>query len=151
MNCPECRDRLLEADAATLRGEGDAAVAEHLRACASCEAIAGMLLDEEARLREALAGLTPVPPIEAAAKAAVRESLRRGRRRRLAALVPLAAAAGLVTVLLTGKGDLPPDLARPPSAPPPLVETSNQNVVVYQTDNPDIVVIWLYPNDRSGT
>lgn len=151
MNCTECRDRLLEADAATLRGEGDPAVAEHLRACASCQAISGMLLDEEARLREALAALTPTAPMEAAATAAVRESVQRVRRRQWAALVPLAAAAGLVGVLLTGDGDLPPKPGRQSAAAPPLVEASDQNVVVYQTGNPKVVVIWLYSNNGSGT
>jgi anti-sigma factor RsiW len=151
VNCTQCQDRLLEADAATLRGEGDPAVAEHIRVCASCAAIARMLLDEEVLLREALAGLTPVAPIEPAATAAVRESLRRARRRRWAALIPLAAAASLVAVLLTGTGDLPPGSARPLATPPPLVEASDQNVVVYQTENPDVVVIWLYSNNGSGT
>jgi hypothetical protein len=110
-----------------------------------------MLLDEEARLREALAALTPTAPLDTAARQAMRESRRRVRTRRWAALVPLAAAAGLVAVLLTGDGPPPSGSGGQPAAPPPLVEASDQNVVVYQTDNPDIVVIWLYPNDGSGT
>lgn len=151
MTCAECRDRLLEADATALRGDGEDAVAEHVRACAPCRAVATTLLHEEARLREALAALAPAGPIEAAAAAAVRESRKRVRRRRWAALVPLAAAAGLAGVLLMGDGDVSSSRGWQPSAPPPLVEASDQNVMVYQTGNPDIVVIWLYPNDGSGT
>lgn len=151
MNCTECRDRLMEADPAVLRGTDGSEVAAHLNACASCRAIAHMLLDEETRLQEALDTLAPGGVVDAAATAAARESRSRRRRRRWTALAPVAAAAGLVALLLGGGDDPPPpsDAFRPAS--PPLVETSAQHVVVYQTSNPDIVVIWLYPNDGSGT
>ncbi len=151
MNCTECRDRLLEAAPAVLRGTDGPDVAAHLNTCASCRAIAHTLLEQETRLREALDALAPAGVVAVAATAAARESRSRRRRRRWAALAPVAAAAGLVALLLGGGDDLlPPSDAFGP-APPPLVETSAQHVVVYQTSNPDIVVIWLYPNDGSGT
>ena len=151
MNCTECRDRLLEAAPAVLRGTDGPDVAAHLNTCASCRAIAHTLLEQETRLREALDALAPAGVVDTAATAAARVSRSRRRRRRWAALVPVAAAAGLAALLLGGGDDLAPrpDAFRP--APPPLVETSAPHVVVYQTSNPDIVVIWLYPNDGSGT
>jgi anti-sigma factor RsiW len=151
VNCTECRDRLLEAAPAVLRGEGASDVAAHLDRCASCRAIAQLLLDQHARLGDALDALAPASAADAAALAAARESRSRRQRRRWVTLAPVAAAAGLAALLVAGGDDVPPqpDSTAPPS--PPIVEATDQNVVVYQTDNPDIVVIWLYPNDGSGT
>jgi hypothetical protein len=39
----------------------------------------------------------------------------------------------------------------PSVLPLPIVEASDQNVVVFQTENPDIVVVWLYQKNGRGT
>ncbi len=151
MNCTECRDRLLEAAPAVLRGEDVSDVAPHLDRCASCRAMTQLLLDQQARLADALNALAPAGAADVAALAAARKSRSQRQRRRWVMLAPIAAAAGLAALLVAGGDDVPPrpGSTTPPS--PPIIEATDQNVVVYQTNNPDIVVIWLYPNDGSGT
>ena len=149
MNCAECRERLVEADRADLEGIGDSPLAAHLTDCTGCRAIADRLLEEETRLREALDALQPVRSAEEAVRRAAR--IARRRRRRWLGLVPAAAAAGIAALLLS-RSDGPTVSDFVERAPPtPIVESSDQNVVIYQTDNPDIVVVWLYLKNGSGT
>jgi hypothetical protein len=147
MNCETARHRLLEADLAELRGDGE--LAHHLHTCSACQDRARRILDQTAALRVTLERATPHTD---AAQAA-----RRGRittsapLRRWAVAVPLALAAGL-TVLLIGRRREP--AAPASSSPPPTVLATatpldvqvppGRTVTVFQTDNPNIVVIWSF-------
>ena len=44
MNCDECVDMMLEADAATLTGRGEGGMAEHLRSCLTCRRTAAAIV-----------------------------------------------------------------------------------------------------------
>ena len=148
MNCEHAADALLEADLAELRGAGDAPLAAHLRTCERCRTLAGRILDAETALAETLAAERPKRPAHeaaAAAMAAASPSRTWRRRFRVAAL----AAAGIAAVLLVnGGGPSPTQTLRPAMAsgrPITLLEASpGQHVVVFQTDNPNIVVIWTF-------
>jgi hypothetical protein len=64
--------------------------------------------------------------------------------------VPLAAAAGIVALVVTRPPEPPPEDHRPPDIATHEVggvsvrAPAGRNVAVFQTDNPDIVVIWFY-------
>lgn len=55
MTCTEILERLLSADAAELAGGGDSAVAEHVRHCVRCRAVAERLMLETSALALAMA------------------------------------------------------------------------------------------------
>jgi predicted anti-sigma-YlaC factor YlaD len=151
MNCTEARDLLLEVELAELRGEGESEVARHVRECARCRAMAREIVKQEGALAHVLAEVRPqVSADTAAAEAAAKALLLRPRwKRRWAALVPAALAATLAGILLTSNGT-------PPAVVPSTTETtavaavpvvdaaSSETFVVFNTDNPDIVVVWLY-------
>jgi anti-sigma factor RsiW len=145
MRCSDCRHLLMEADPAELRGIGHSDLAAHLRTCETCRRAARQLLDGEQLLRAALLDLRPHGSAAVAAQAAIRASGR--RRRRLFVVVPLMTAAGIAALLLLllRPGEFTPGTPRPLAGPPPIVEApSGQDVIVYQTANPDVVVVWLY-------
>ncbi len=147
MNCEHASDALLEADLAELRGAGDAPLAAHVRTCERCRTLAGQILDAETARAETLAAERPKRPAHEAAAAAIAAATpsRTWRWRFGAAL----AAAGIAAVLLVnGGGPSPTQTRRPAMAsgrPITLLEASpGQHVVVFQTDNPNIVVIWTF-------
>ena len=140
MTCDAMRERILEADLVELRGEADTPLAQHIQECDHCRALARKIVESEAALGAALDSITSGIRTRTEAP---------GRRRRWhwAALVPLAAAAGLAAIMLRGGTEAPPVPALPPSMQvvnAPVVETSgDQNVAVFTTDDPDIVVVWF--------
>jgi predicted anti-sigma-YlaC factor YlaD len=144
MNCTEARELLLEAELAELRGEGESEVARHIRECARCQAMAREIVEQESSLGQVLAGVRPEVSADiAAAEAAPR------LKRRWAAIIPAALAAALAGILLTSNGTPPavvPSTTEVAAAPAvPVVDaTSSETFVVFNTDNPDIVVVWLY-------
>ncbi len=153
MNCTAARERLLEADAADLRGETDSELSRHLRDCGRCRTAAQAILEQERALARALAAVHPKSTADRAIEAARAgpDVIPLGPRwkHRWAALVPAAAAAALAGILLSGNGT--PPVAPPPSAESaavaavPVVDAaSSDRVVVFNTENPDIVVVWLY-------
>ncbi len=143
MNCAESHNRVLEADVHELRGEGDSALAGHIRTCTQCGALADRILDEQARIRAALEALTPLGPVGEAARVAARHA--RWRRLRTRALIAGVAAAAVAALLLFRSTDTPLPTTPATHVPTPLVEASqDQDVIVYYTANPDIVVVWLY-------
>ena len=149
MTCTEIHDQLLEAAPSELRGEGESAVAQHLRSCPRCRQLAERIVAEESRLQGALAALEPRQPVDDAVRTAVRQARQRRRRRWIVASGLAAAAVAVVALWQGGRSALPP--AAPPTAmAQPFVQTSaDQNVIVYQTANPDIVVVWLYQRNGS--
>jgi predicted anti-sigma-YlaC factor YlaD len=154
MNCTEVRDRLLEADLAELEGEVVTDLSLHLRRCTGCRAVAERLASQERSLAAALDAVRPRMGVEEALARAEAESASRGRvltfpLRKAWGLVPLAAAAAVAGVLITSSGGQLPgepiDVAAVRHAPVPTVEESTgQNVAVFETENPDIVVVWIF-------
>jgi predicted anti-sigma-YlaC factor YlaD len=150
MKCEEAYPLLLEADPDELRGESDSLLSEHLRSCARCRMVAERISREEERLRFALDAVRPRASTEEAGKRAAREAHLRGRREIWHGLAPIAAAAGLAGILFVST-------AGPTSEPlgehtttaaqtlPPVVEAApGQQVAVFDTDNPNIVVVWSF-------
>jgi len=143
--CDEMRERILEADLRVLQAGDSSDLAIHLQACDSCRAVAAQLVAAEGELRAALERLEPGGSAEQAAFRAMREARVRKRRRPLA-LTAIAMAAGLAALVLFRPDDhtvstSPPALAETP----PLVEApAGQDVIVYHTANPNVVVLWLY-------
>lgn len=145
MTCMEARTALLEADLEELRGSADTPLALHLRDCADCRAAAERIVRVEGALGRRLAALAPRRGI-ARAPAATPPSRRRWRW-----AVPLAAAAGIVALLLVTRAPEPPptqerptDVAIRQAGGVSVRAPAGRNVAVFQTDNPDIVVIWFY-------
>lgn len=144
MTCTEARAALLEADLEELRGAADTPVALHLRDCPDCRAAAERIVRVEDAMGRRLGALAPRRGIARAPAATPRS------RRRWRWAVSLVAAAGMVAVVVTRHPEPPPEDHRPPdtathavggvSVRPP----AGRNVAVFQTGNPDIVVIWFY-------
>lgn len=137
MDCTLARDAMLEAELEELRGSGDTALADHLRACPPCRATAERILAGYAALDASLAAERPRPRLP--------RSLRW-----LEIAVPLAAAAALVLLVAQPRGTSPAPTAPSaasavPAAPaPPLVSAPGaHDVTVMQTDDPNIVVVWI--------
>jgi hypothetical protein len=144
IDCATATDLLLVAAPAELRGAGDSELAAHVRTCASCRAQAELLLAEEARLARALDTLTALHT----ATVSDRRPLRRWAPR---LLLPLAAAAAAMVVLMTreaqrNRGPLPPLLVPPTRvAEVPVVNASSRrNVAIMRTSDPRITVVWYY-------
>jgi hypothetical protein len=140
MTCDTMRELILEADLAELRGEADTPLARHLASCVSCQAVAKKIVDTEAALGHALDSIA----------SGVRSRTGHRRSRRIghwAALVPLAAAAALVAIFVRDRLEAPTVPAAPYAmemTDAPLLETTdNQDVAIFTTDDPDIVVIWF--------
>ena len=148
MNCETARDRLLEADLTELRGAGDAALAQHLRGCSACRDRARRILDQTEALRATLERATPKS--EATPPARRNRVSPSARGARWAVAVPLALAASLAVLWLsrnrTGQTPGPGVTSQVALAAAPLDVQAppGQTVTVFQTDNPNIVVIWSF-------
>ena len=154
MNCTEARDRLLEADLAELESAVETDLSLHLRDCAACRTMAERLAAEERSLAAVLSSMPPRVDVEEAVARAM-AAPGSGRRilpfplRRAWGLVPLAAAAAATAVLVTSNGGQlpgePMDVVSARQDPVPTVETySGHSVAVFETQNPDIVVVWTF-------
>lgn len=149
MNCGEARERILEAELAELRETGDSTLSKHIRLCRPCRGMAEHVLRSELALGRALDAVAPHVDLERVTPPTV-ASLHR-RRRFWTRAVSALAAAGLAALALSQaplirQGPRPvPQIAgaafpQAPSVEPP----PGRGVVVFETDNPDIVVIWFY-------
>ena len=150
MKCDEAYPLLLEADPTELRGETDSPLSEHVRSCIRCRTMAQRIGQEEERLRTLLATVRPRVSADEAGKRAAWEARLRRRRRVWYGLAPVATAAGIAGILLVSSGGpTPGPIGEPtttaPQALPPVVEAaSSQNVAVFETENPSIVVVWAF-------
>jgi hypothetical protein len=144
MTCIEARAALLEADLEELRGTADTPLARHLRDCAACRAAAERIVRTEGALARRLAALPPR-----------REALRTPATRRRTRhpwrwAVPLAAAATIVALIVTRPGQRPPPgdapvaSGRPGPSPVAVTAPAGRNVAVFETADPDIVIIWFF-------
>lgn len=172
-SCDEMRLRMLEADIAELRGEGDSPVALHLRDCRTCAAAGLRILDAQQELADVLETLVAAavsPPAATRASAGLPGSAspsgltvprstsenraRRFRRRVIGASASLAAAAVLVLFLLSRDGELPRLATQPPlnavamSSTPVVNVEAGSDVAVMQTSNPNITVVWYLNRER---
>lgn len=144
MTCLDARAALLEADLEELRGTADTPLALHLRDCPDCRAAAERIVRVEDAMGRRLGALAPRRGIARAPAAAPR------RRRPWRWAAPLAAAAGIVALVVTRAPEPrpedhgPPDLATHEVGGVSVRAPAGRNVAVFQTDNPDIVVIWFY-------
>jgi len=144
MTCIEARAALVEADLEELRGAADTPLALHLRACADCRSAADRIARVEGAMGRRIAALAPRRALARAPATLPR------RRRPWRWAAPLAAAAGVGALLLVvprpprpaddGRTDTTVREAGGVSVRAP----AGRNVAVFQTDDPDIVVIWFY-------
>lgn len=163
MNCVEARERILEADLPELRETGASDLSKHLRLCARCRGAAERILREELALANALAALEPTaadnkatdhPAVGDARTIADRTTADRQRsaprRWWWAVAAPALAAAGLVGIMVTrGTVTVDPEAGVIPTLemlpPTPLIEpAAARDFAVFETDNPDIVVVWFF-------
>jgi anti-sigma factor RsiW len=146
MNCLDASQELLTADPAELTGHAPTELSRHIRDCSRCGTAAAAILSHTDTLRRAMNRSVPSQPPARALERARR--LQQRRRRRLVA-APVLAAAGLATLLLTSDTasvgseiGLPAQAARVAS---PLVEQPmGVDVAVFNTDDPNIVVVWFF-------
>jgi hypothetical protein len=149
IECKTAFGLLLEAEPAELAGQGDSELANHVRECTRCGAVAARLLAGQGELAGALDGLSPRADVEEAL------SITRARRRRIGwrrhgwrVAAPLAAAAALTALFLVR----PPDGRMPGEVvllPAPRIEPAveaplAQNVMVFETQDRSAKVIWFY-------
>jgi hypothetical protein len=173
LDCRTALDRLLEAASGELRGEGGSELAGHVRACPRCRAVADRLLQGQAGLARALAEIRPGRSVDSALEElpderAIAADVRARGARRWAWLAPLAAAAALTGVLLLRDGgterpsavvEAPPVEAPPPrlpaigpapvtgqtpvAGPAPVAAPSARHLVVFETRDPSMTIIWI--------
>jgi len=148
MKCDENYPLLLEADPTELRGEADSLLSQHVRTCGRCRAVAERISREEERLRTALDAVQPRLSAQEASKRAAGEARLRGRREIWYGLAPVAAAAGLAGILFVSTGGPKSGPLEEPTqqvALPPVVEAApGRQVAVFETDNPNIMVVWSF-------
>jgi hypothetical protein len=160
MKCRDALRALLEAEPLELRGEGESAVAAHVRECPGCRRAAGVLLAGGESLADSLRDLAP--PLDVAtvlerAQAADEDKAglpfpgpaRRGWRGiGWKSALPLAAAATAAFLLITrNDGPLPVAPVTESSAitmAQVLEAPEGKNVAVLETQNPAIAVVWFF-------
>jgi anti-sigma factor RsiW len=135
MNCETARERMLE-------------LARHLQACERCRRQSKAILDQYTALRSELERQTP--RLDPADPRWRRASPRVHTWRFWPVIVPVALAASLAVLLVARRYQ--PGLV--PPAPVPTVGATGAGldvqgppgkaVAVFQTDNPNIVVIWSF-------
>jgi anti-sigma factor RsiW len=155
--CERYRDALLEAEPDDLRGIGQTEVARHIRACPACARAGEIILETTASLNVFLGNEVPVPDLDAVLRRLKASEVippRQAERpglvapRRLSPRWAALAAAAAISALLLLPGRPPP---LPPLAtvatmtPLPAVESApGQTVAVFETENPDITVLWFF-------
>jgi len=150
MKCSTATDLMLETDPRELAGEGESELVFHLMTCDRCRAIADRLLSGQLSLARELEAVSPQRGVKEALRAAEQKALAVGRKKtRWQIGAPLAAAAGLVALVLLGDGSNAIDetvQARVPVPLPGLEVTGppGKDIAVFQVaDRPDIVVVWF--------
>ena len=155
MNCREALESILEADPGLLTAQDGHPLSVHLEGCARCRAAAETVLREQIALGNALEAAVPDPDLEAVLDLAIalpqedpassQKRTRVGRWWKWTPL-PLAAAAAGVALLIPGEAPMP----GAPYQPPRLAEglelevPDGTNVAVFETNNPDITVLWFF-------
>jgi anti-sigma factor RsiW len=146
MNCHTAHVAILTADPAELSGDRSTELSGHLAGCATCRSRAAVVLAAQRELGRVLHA-DPARPASAVRRLVAVADRRRALARRVARLVPLAAAAGVAGLLLLRRPPVPADLGRPPAPPRQGLSVSappGRNVVVLNSDTAKIVVVWFY-------
>ena len=115
--CDDMREQMLEAELAELQGSGESALARHVRVCAACRAVAGVLVADTALMRR-MAAREIVVPSRAAHEVAVQAS-RRVRRHAWRPVPLLALPVAAAIVVLFVRTAEPPSGSVADSATPP--------------------------------
>lgn len=151
--CPDRLDALLTAGTEELAGRGGGPLADHVRECPACAAVARALLDETRRLDRALDRLSAVPPGFEASRVVARavgseaspEAVARTGSRRtwhVAAGAGVAAAAAVVLMWIGRPSPpAPPDRSVPD---PGLDLESDRNVAVLSPPDASVTVLWYF-------
>jgi anti-sigma factor RsiW len=153
ITCDAARELLLEAEPAELRGVGGGELAAHLRSCAACAARARYILEQQEVLARALDGLQSTVVADRRL-AGARARPVRPVYRRWEILLPLAAAATVGGLFLARRHQpatptvAPLRMAAARPRPLDVQVPAGQSVAVFQTANPNIVVIWSYRTGR---
>ena len=143
MNCLDVRSLLLEAEPEELEGKGSTPLAEHVRTCRACGALAGRILEETAALDGFLGQVGSGPDADAIlAGAQEAKVIPFPAWRRWSAVAAAAAVAGLFFL----REEAPMQIVDTNTfGERPLVEAApDQNVAVLATANPDITVLWFF-------
>ena len=147
--CTRSHDVLFVAELGELEGRADTELATHLAECARCRATAERIVTSTRLLDRALSAPGAGPEVDAILTRARLEAVPTAptRLRSPRSWVALAATAAVVTITLWGQRE--PTLRgvplASPSGPPPVVDASaSDNVAVFETDNPDITVLWFF-------
>ena len=151
MSCSAILDQMLEADLHVLEGEGESELAHHVRSCERCRSTARRILEQEQAMAAELETLAPTTPVARALEnAKVIADATRRRRAAWRTVLPLAAAAGLVGIVLVQSGPrdivdtVPVNRASAPVGVD-VVAPVGHNVAVFKVvDRPDIVVVWFF-------
>jgi len=152
MTCDEALEAILEAEPDALAGLGDHPLADHVRTCTRCRALARSVMADEEALGRELGSAVPASDLEGLLNQAfpprtAGPKLFRPRHRALGlALIPLAAAAAAVSLFfhfqVPAPGVSTPSLHTPPGLG--LVVPEGRNAAVLATNNPDITVLWFF-------
>lgn len=143
MMCFDARHVMQTAGRAELRAEGNGELARHLRACATCHAVATRLEAGTDLLAGMVAARTSVP---VHGRTRQHPAFRR-RRAAIFALVPIVAAAAVVALVRREAPASVPRVFHDDS-----VATSvavdvprGQTATVITTSNPNVTIVWLTP------
>ncbi len=150
MNCHDARLALLDADPAELHGESASALTHHLSQCGDCRVLSETLLAAQRGAARWMAERTPRRRLAALPS---RRAATAGQRPRRRWPVLVAAAAAIAALIVTWPGDGPPAPTRGLGAPPPTISRiaveapAGRDVAVFETRDPDIVIIWFFPGE----
>lgn len=150
MKCIDARDAMLVADATELRGDGDTAIATHLRTCDVCKADARRILDNNVALDDHLDALTSKNDVRVARHTSHKSA---AWYMRAAAVIACVGVAGtlLKQNMTSHTNEIRPlqFAERAPLSMPQVNAKAAGDVAVMRTANPSITVIW-YLSPRRG-
>ncbi len=140
MTCESMLERMLDAEPAELRGEGDTPLAAHLRTCTRCRAVAARIAGDTAALLAAVR-----EDSHAARRASVgRPRIAHGR----AIAAGTLAAAALLAMAVWMSAPEPGSAGRPPSAPAPAPAPGEGPVAAVAVRTPVAVAAPVLPAER---
>ena len=139
MTCKESVRAMLSVERAELRGEGDSALAVHVRSCPACARRAALLESTSSLLATTITAHSPGRKRERQFSAP-----KRLRRRIGLSLLPLAAAAVAVLLVRRDSGGPAATGAKHATASVLSVEvTRGQTATVIKTRDPNVTIVWL--------
>jgi hypothetical protein len=154
MTCADARRLMLEADLAELTPGAGSELGAHLAACAACRGAAAEIRGLEAGLAAWLGAARPHTDDASAIARAAATARRRASIRRAGATLSLAAAAVLAGLLVLPRGRQQPSFLAPRPAAASrgfsVVAPPGNDVLVLQSADPNIVVVWYLPYRRSS-